>query len=147
MNEALEQLYREVILDHSRRPHHRGLRGGTPAVSHQINPVCGDEITLELHADDDGTLREARWTGSGCAISQASASLLADLVPGLAPEDLRHRIDGFRTALRSRGEIAPDEDEVGDAAALGGVARYPARVKCAMLAWVAAEAALATAGR
>lgn len=146
MSDALEQLYREVILDHSRRPRHRGLLGGTAAISHQVNPTCGDEITLEVHVGGDGALREIRWIGSGCSISQASASLLGDIVPGLTPTELRRRIDGFRTALRSRGEIVPDEDEVGDAAALGGVARYPARVKCAMLAWVGAEAALAAGG-
>jgi nitrogen fixation protein NifU and related proteins len=145
MSDELEQLYREVILDHSRRPHGHGLEGGTAAVSHQVNPTCGDEVTFELHLRDDGTIDSARWDGHGCSISQASASLLVDVVPGLAPQELRRRIDGFRTALRSRGAIEPDEEEVGDASALAGVARYPARVKCAMLAWVAAEAALLAA--
>jgi nitrogen fixation protein NifU and related proteins len=145
MSDGLEQLYREVILDHSRRPHGKGLLGGTAAVSHQVNPTCGDEVTFELHLRDDGTVDAAHWDGHGCSISQASASLLTDVVPGLSPAELRERIDGFRTALRSRGAIEPDEDQVGDAAALAGVARYPARVKCAMLAWVAAEAALLAA--
>jgi nitrogen fixation protein NifU and related proteins len=138
----LEQLYQEVILDHSKRPHGRGLRGGTAASSHQLNPTCGDEVTFELHLDADGRIVVGLWDGHGCAISQASASLLSVVVPGLTPDELRSRIDGFRTALRSRGAIAPDEDLVGDAAALAGVSRYPARVKCAMLAWVAAEDAL-----
>ncbi len=146
MSTELEQLYQEVILEHSKRPHGRGLRGGTPASSHQVNPTCGDELTFELHLGDDGRIADGRWEGHGCAISQASASLLSDVVPGLSPADLRDRIEGFRTALRSRGAIAPDEDLVGDAAALAGVARYPARVKCAMLAWVAAEDALVKAG-
>ena len=141
-NDELEQLYREVILDHSRRPHGQGLTGGTPAHSHQINPTCGDEVTLELHFAEDGRIANARWEGHGCAISQASASLFTDIVPGLTPDELGERIDGFRTALRSRGAIAPDEELFGDASALAGVSRYPARVKCAMLAWVAAEAAL-----
>ncbi len=144
MSSELEQLYQEVILDHSRRPHGRGLTGGTEASSHQINPTCGDEITFELHLDAaTGTLIDGRWEGHGCAISQASASLLSDVVPGLTATELAGRIDGFRTAMRSRGELEPDEALVGDAAALAGVSRYPARVKCAMLAWVAAEAALA----
>ncbi len=144
MSSELEQLYQEVILDHSRRPHGRGLTGGTDARSHQINPTCGDEVTLELHLDAaTGTIADARWEGHGCAISQASASLLSDVVPGLTPVELASRIDGFRVAMRSRGEIEPDEALVGDASALAGVSRYPARVKCAMLAWVAAEAALA----
>jgi nitrogen fixation NifU-like protein len=142
MSSELEQLYREVILDHSRRPHGRGLTGGTPMSSHQINPTCGDEVTFELHLDAEGVIVDGRWEGHGCAISQASASLLSDVVPGLRPAELRERIEGFRVALRSRGAIAPDEELVGDAAALAGVARYPARVKCAMLAWVAAEDAL-----
>jgi len=142
VSDELEQLYQEVILDHSRRPHGRGLTGGTDASSHQINPTCGDEVTFELHLDDDGRIADGRWDGHGCAISQASASLLSVVVPGLTAAELRERIDGFRTAMRSRGAIAPDEELVGDAAALAGVSRYPARVKCAMLAWVAAEDAL-----
>jgi len=145
MSSELEQLYQEVILDHSKRPHGRGLTGGTPASSHQINPTCGDEVTFELHLDADGRVLDGRWDGHGCAISQASASLLSVVVPGLSAAELRERIDGFRTAMRSRGAIAPDEELVGDAAALAGVARYPARVKCAMLAWVAAEDALTKA--
>lgn len=143
MSTELEQLYQEVILEHSRRPHGFGLTGGTPASSHQINPTCGDEVTFELHLDAGGRVESGRWEGHGCAISQASASLLSDVVAGLSAAELRERIDGFRTALRSRGAITPDEELVGDAAALAGVARYPARVKCAMLAWVAAEDALA----
>lgn len=142
MSGELEQLYQEVILDHSRRPHGKGLEGGTPATSHQINPTCGDEITLELHLDGEGRLASARWDGMGCAISQASASLLTDIVPGLTTSELAQRIELFRLALRSRGTIEPDEELLGDASALGGVSRYPARVKCAMLAWVAAEDAL-----
>ena len=142
MSTELEQLYQEVILDHSRRPHGRGLDGGTAATSHQINPTCGDELTYELHVDADGTLTHARWEGHGCAISQASASLLSDIIPGLSPEQLSSRIDGFRIAMRSRGTIEPDEELYGDASALAGVSKYSARVKCAMLAWVAVEDAL-----
>ena len=145
VSDELEQLYQEVILDHSRRPHGRGLTGGTEASSHQINPTCGDEVTFELHLDADGRIADGRWDGHGCAISQASASLLSMVVPGLTAAELRERIDGFRTAMRSRGALAPDEELVGDAAALAGVSRYPARVKCAMLAWVAAEDALTKA--
>lgn len=146
MSSELETLYQEVILDHSRRPHGHGLTGGTPASSHQINPTCGDEITFELHLDAEGAIVDGRWEGHGCAISQASASLLTEVVPGLHPDELRSRIEAFRTAMRSRGAIAPDEALLGDATALGGVSKYPARVKCAMLAWVAAEDALRLAG-
>ena len=140
----LEGLYQQVILDHARKPHGFGLRAGAAAQSHQINPTCGDEITLELHLEP-GTdvVTSVRWEGHGCAISQASASLLTDLADGLATADLTTRIESFREAMRSRGTVEPDEDLLGDAVVLGGVSRYVARVKCAMLAWVAAEHAIA----
>ena len=142
----MESLYQEVILDLSRRPHGRGLKGDAAGTSHQVNPTCGDEITLEVHLEP-GTDRVAsvRWDGHGCAISQASASLFSDLAPGLTIPVLGERIELFRTAMRSRGTIEPDEELLGDAVALGGVSRYVARVKCAMLAWVAGEEALAVA--
>ena len=141
MSAALGNLYQEVILDLARHPHAKGLEEGAAASSHQMNPTCGDEITLQLHLDGD-RIDRIRWEGDGCAISQSSASILADLVPGLTVEDLRVRIDAFRTAMRSKGRIEPDEELLGDAVVLGGVSKYTARVKCAMLAWVAAEAAL-----
>ncbi|MCW4384227.1 SUF system NifU family Fe-S cluster assembly protein [Salinibacterium sp. SYSU T00001] len=142
----LQSLYQEIILDHSRQPiGFGGLTGDAAGRSHQLNPTCGDEVTLELDVDDAG-LVGLRWEGHGCAISQASASLLSELVErGLTIEELSERIDVFRTAMRSRGAIEPDEELLGDAAALGGVSRYIARVKCAMLAWVAAEEAVARA--
>ncbi|MFB4349274.1 Fe-S cluster assembly sulfur transfer protein SufU [Microbacterium sp. CR_7] len=138
----LQNLYQELILDQSRTPHGFGLRDEIAAQSHQINPTCGDEVTLQVHRAADGSVEAIAWEGHGCAISQASASLLAELAEGLTVEELEVRIDAFRTAMRSRGKIEPDEELLGDAAALGGVSRYVARVKCAMLAWVAAEDAL-----
>lgn len=138
----LQNLYQELILDHSRTPHGFGLREEVKAQSHQLNPTCGDEITLQVHPGADGTIEAIAWEGHGCAISQASASLFAELVEGMTVDDIQTRIDSFREALRSRGKIAPDEELLGDAAALGSVSRYVARVKCAMLAWVAAEDAL-----
>jgi nitrogen fixation NifU-like protein len=141
MSEGLGNLYQEVILDLARRPHAKGLEDGAAASSHQINPTCGDEVTLQLHVED-GRIDRIRWDGDGCAISQSSASILADLAPGLTAADLQLRIDAFRTAMRSKGRIEPDEELLGDAVVLGGVSRYTARVKCAMLAWVAAEDAL-----
>ena len=138
----LQAMYQQVILDHSRTPHGFGLRGDAAARSHQVNPTCGDEVTLEVHLGADGGVEELRWEGHGCAISQASASLLADLAEGLSTADLTERIESFRTAMRSRGQIEPDEELLGDAVVLGGVSRYVARVKCAMLAWVAAEDAI-----
>ena len=142
MSSALEGLYQQVILDHSKRPHGVGLVGDAAARSHQLNPTCGDEVTLELHVDGD-TVTAVRWEGHGCSISQASASLLSDLATGLTVPELTVRIDAFREMLRSRGELEPDEELLGDAIVLSGVSRYVARVKCAMLAWVAAEHAVA----
>ncbi|VXA91074.1 Fe-S cluster assembly sulfur transfer protein SufU [Citricoccus sp. K5] len=144
----LQNLYQQVILDYSKNPYGVGLLGGAAGQSHQLNPTCGDEITLEVHLSGEGADRlveRVRWEGHGCAISQASASLLTELAEGLTVEDLRTRIDAFRTAMQSRGKIAPDEELLGDAVALGGVSRYVARVKCAMLGWVAAEHALVEA--
>ena len=141
MSTGLGNLYQDVILDLARRPHAKGLEDGAAASSHQINPTCGDEVTLQLHIGGD-RIDRIRWDGDGCAISQSSASILADLAPGLTREELQVRIDAFRTAMRSKGRIEPDEDLLGDAVVLGGVSKYTARVKCAMLAWVAAEDAL-----
>lgn len=142
----LENLYQELILDHSRTPYGFGLREEVPSQSHQVNPTCGDELTLQLHPGVDGTIEVVAWEGHGCAISQASASLFAELVEGMPAAEVAGRIEVFREAMRSRGRIAPDPELLGDAAALGGVSRYVARVKCAMLAWVAAEDALRKLG-
>ncbi|MBU1250349.1 MAG: SUF system NifU family Fe-S cluster assembly protein [Actinobacteria bacterium] len=147
---ALEQLYQQIILDHSKHPHGVGLEVGEET-SHQRNPVCGDEITLALRWNAAGDRIEAiAWEGAGCSISQSSASLLATLAEESADEgspwttdELAALIEEFREALRSRGAIPLDEERFGDAAALSGVSRYVARVKCAMLAWVAAEDLLA----
>ncbi|SBS72895.1 Fe-S cluster assembly sulfur transfer protein SufU [uncultured Microbacterium sp.] len=144
----LDGLYRELILDHSKHPQHFGLadEDGAHATSHQRNPVCGDEITLRARITADGdAIRDVTWEGSGCSISQASASMLSDLVEGMPRTEVRTLIDGFREALRSRGQLELDEDVYGDAAALTGVSKFSARVKCAMLAWVALEDALARA--
>ena len=143
---ALEQLYQQIILDHSKHPHGVGLEVGEET-SHQRNPVCGDEITLALRWSEAGDrIVGVAWEGAGCSISQSSASLLATLAEESAdegspwtPEELAALIEEFREALRSRGATPLDEERFGDAAALSGVSRYVARVKCAMLAWVAAE--------
>ena len=144
---SLDALYQQIILDHSKHPHGRGLEAGEET-SHQRNPVCGDEITLALRWEGDA-LAAVAWEGAGCSISQSSASLLVTLVEELRAEgpvtaaDLSQLIEEFRTAMRSRGTIELAEERFGDAAALSGVSRYVARVKCAMLAWVAAEDLLA----
>lgn len=152
---GLESLYQELILDHAKRRIGFGLDDGDTAhsaTSHQRNPICGDEITLRARVDD-GAVSEITWEGSGCSISQASASMLAEIsrvdADGkprmLTQDEASGLIAHFREALRSRGTIELDEDEFGDAAALSGVSKYTARVKCAMLAWVALEDAMAKA--
>jgi len=145
----LDSLYQELILDHSKHPVGHGLAGvdGAFADSHQKNPVCGDEVTLRVRVDGD-EVRDVTWEGHGCSISQASASMLASLVQeegGISREQAADLITGFREALRSRGQTPLDEETFGDAAALSGVSKFSARVKCAMLAWVALEDALTRA--
>ncbi|WP_431797824.1 Fe-S cluster assembly sulfur transfer protein SufU [Microbacterium kunmingense] len=135
----LESLYREVILDHSRHPEGRGDVSGFAVTHHELNPSCGDEITLGLVVED-GVVTELAWEGQGCSISMASASVMSGLLKGADVEAARALIDDFRTMLRSPGVEPPERLE--DAAAFQGVARYVMRVKCAMLGWVAAEACL-----
>ncbi|MBD8023105.1 Fe-S cluster assembly sulfur transfer protein SufU [Microbacterium gallinarum] len=145
---GLESLYQELILDHSRRKVGFGLADeeGRSATSHQHNPLCGDDLTVRVRLSDDGeTIRDVTWEGAGCSISQASASMLVELAEGMPRAEASALIDGFREALRSRGTIELDEDVYLDAAALSGVSKYVARVKCAMLAWVALEDDLARA--
>jgi nitrogen fixation NifU-like protein len=139
---GLESLYQELILDHAKNKRGFGLAGDeSDATSHQRNPICGDEITLRVHVDDD-RVTSVTWEGAGCSISQASASMLAELTVGLDRPQAEHLVEGFREAMRSKGQLELDEDEFGDATALSGVSKYTARVKCAMLSWVAFEDAL-----
>ncbi len=141
----LEGMYQQVILDHAKEKHGFGLREGASASSHQINPTCGDEVTLQVHraADGSGSLESISWEGQGCSISTASASLLSDLIDDLPETEVRRRIDAFRELMQSKGAIEGDDELLGDAVALGGVSRYVTRIKCAMLPWVAMEDALA----
>jgi nitrogen fixation NifU-like protein len=146
---GLDALYQELILDHSKRRVGFGLAAeeGSTATSHQHNPICGDDITLRVRVEGDN-VRDVTWEGAGCAISQSSASMLASLVAedgGMPRAEASALVDGFREALRSRGSLDLDEEVYSDAAALSGVSKYTARVKCAMLAWVAFEDALSRA--
>ncbi|WP_291049487.1 Fe-S cluster assembly sulfur transfer protein SufU [Herbiconiux sp.] len=139
----LEGLYQQVILDHAKEKHGYGLRDAASGTSHQINPTCGDEVTLNVHRGEAGRIASISWEGQGCSISTASASLLADLVDELTADELEQRIGAFRELMQSKGALEGDEELLGDAVALGGVSRYITRIKCAMLPWVALEDALA----
>ncbi|WP_426515455.1 Fe-S cluster assembly sulfur transfer protein SufU [Diaminobutyricibacter sp. McL0618] len=142
----LRELYQEVIMDHARKPHGYGLTEPSDAESHQVNPTCGDEVTLRVRTDaSGGRVETVSWEGHGCAISQASASLLFDVIRDLDREAVDARIGAFRTMMQSKGSIDGDEELLGDAVVLAGASRYVARIKCAMLAWVALEDALTRA--
>ncbi len=148
----VDALYQEIILDHYRHPHHRGLREPFEAEVHHVNPTCGDEITLRVHLDGDGaqtTVADVSYVGEGCSISQASTSVMTDLVIGRSLTEALALGEEFLTLMQSRGQHSPDEDgledRLEDAVAFAGVARYPARVKCALLGWMAFKDALAQA--
>ncbi|GER22667.1 iron-sulfur cluster assembly scaffold protein NifU [Zafaria cholistanensis] len=145
---GLEQLYQQIILDHARRRVGAGLKeaeaGHAWGESHQHNPICGDEIRLRVETDGN-TIARISWEGNGCSISMASASALVELAQGEDRGTFTDMLEEFRETMRSRGTREGDEELLGDAAAFSGVSRFPARVKCAMLAWVAAEGALLAA--
>jgi nitrogen fixation protein NifU and related proteins len=144
----LESLYQEIILDHYRRPHHKGLREPFDAEVGHVNPVCGDEVTLRVALKDSDTgpvVADVSYDALGCSISQASASVLSDLVIGRTVTEGMQLHDSFLALMQSKGEGEPDEDVLGDAVAFAGVSKYPARIKCALLAWMAWKDATAQA--
>jgi nitrogen fixation protein NifU and related proteins len=144
----LESMYQEIILDHYRNPHHRGLREPFDAEVHHVNPVCGDEITLRVLLKDAGgnpVVEDISYDSLGCSISQASASVLADLVIGKPVDEAMRISQAFLELMQSRGSVEPDEDVLEDAVAFAGVSKYPARIKCALLGWMAWKDATARA--
>ena len=141
---ALESMYQEIILDHYKNPHHKGLREPFEAEVHHLNPTCGDEITLRIHLDAD-RIADVSYYSEGCSISQASASVMTDLVIDKSVSDATATYDEFLRLMQSKGQLEPDEDVLEDAVAFAGVSRYPARVKCALLAWMAWRDALTQA--
>ncbi|MCH1884251.1 Fe-S cluster assembly sulfur transfer protein SufU [Agrococcus sp. ARC_14] len=150
MADPLAGLYQELILEHSKRRSGEGEIEPFDAERFLRNPTCGDEIRLRVRLDvtgDEARVDALGWVGQGCSISQASASVLAEEAPGLTVAEVRERIEALRELLRSRGTVEPDEQLLGDAVAFAGVAKFPMRVKCAMLAWVALEDALAQLDR
>jgi nitrogen fixation NifU-like protein len=140
----LESMYQEIILDHYRNPHHKGLRDPYDAEVHHVNPTCGDEVTLRVRLDGDD-VADVSYDAMGCSISQASASVMADLVIGRPVKEAMNTGDEFLKLMQSKGQVDPDEDVLEDAVAFSGVSKYPARIKCALLAWMAWKDATAKA--
>jgi nitrogen fixation NifU-like protein len=140
----LEQMYQEIILDHYRNPHRQGLREPFDAESYQINPTCGDEVTLRVALDDD-RVTDVSYDAIGCSISQAATSVLTDLVVGRTVAESTSTMDAFVAMVQSRGQAEPDEDVLEDAVAFAGVSQYPSRVKCALLGWMAFKDAVSRA--
>ena len=142
-------LYQELILEHSKRPHHAGLRDPFDAEVHHINPTCGDEVTLRVEltgAGDDAVVSDVSYVAQGCSISVASASVLAEETIGRPVTEALETYEAMRDMLTSRGKVTGDEAVIGDGVALSGVSKYPARVKCALLGWTAFTDALARSG-
>ena len=142
----LEQMYQDVILDHYKHPQHRGLREPFGAQVYHVNPICGDEITLRVTLSGDGeSVTDVSYDGQGCSISQAATSVLTQQVIGQSVGEALKTITAFTEMVSSRGTVEGDEDVLGDGIAFAGVAKYPARVKCALLGWMAFKDALAQA--
>jgi len=144
----LESMYQEIILEHYRRPLHAGLREPFDAEVQHINPTCGDEVRLRVTLKDAGgepAIADISYDALGCSISQASTSVMADMIIGRTVTEAMAVSDEFLRLMQSRGEGEPDEDVLGDAVAFEGVSRYPARIKCALLGWMAWKDATARA--
>jgi nitrogen fixation NifU-like protein len=136
----LDALYQEIILDHYKNPHHKGLRDPFEAEVHHVNPTCGDEVTLRVHLSgegDDAVVEDVSYDAEGCSISQAATSVMTDLVIGRSVKEALVVHETFRDLMQGRGAVEPDEDVLEDAIAFAGVAKFPARVKCALLSWMA----------
>ena len=144
----LESMYQEIILEHYRRPMHAGLREPFDAQVQHVNPTCGDEVTLRValkDTDGEPALSDISYEALGCSISQASVSVMADLIIGKPVSEALKISAEFLQLMQSRGESEPDEDVLGDAVAFEGVSKYPARIKCALLGWMAWKDATARA--
>lgn len=137
----IDELYQTIILDHYREKHHSGLREPFDVEVHHVNPSCGDELTLRVHLAGD-TIEDVSYDAEGCSISQASTSIMTDLVIGEGVEHALELHDEFLEVMQSKGEKTPDEDRFEDAIAFAGVAKFPARVKCALLGWSAVRDAI-----
>jgi len=142
---SLESLYQEIILDHYKRPKNKVLQDKYSVEVHHNNPSCGDEVTLRVQVENQ-IVTELTWDGVGCSISQASSSVMSELTQGIPVEKALQLEESFLELMQGKGEVVADEEELEDAIAFSGVARYPARVKCALLGWMALKDALLRAG-
>ena len=138
-NADLDAMYQEIILDHYKRPQNAGLREPYEAEVHHVNPTCGDEVTLRVHlgAGDDPVVEDVSYDAEGCSSSQASVSVRTELLIGKRVSAALRVHGTFQELMQSRGTIEPDEDVLEDGIAFAGVAKFPARVKCALLGWMA----------
>jgi nitrogen fixation protein NifU and related proteins len=144
----LQDMYQEIILDHYRNPHHKGLRDPFDAQVYHVNPTCGDEVTLRVQLKGSGVdavVEDVSFDSLGCSISQASASVMTDLVIGKPVGEAMKISEAFLELMQSKGQLEPDEDVLEDAVAFAGVSKYPARIKCALLGWMAWKDATAQA--
>jgi len=144
----VESMYQEIILDHYKRPHHKGLRDPFDAAVHHVNPSCGDEIELRVKLSgpaDAPVVEDVSYDAVGCSISQAATSVMTDLVIGHTLEAATKVYENYLEMMHGKGRIEPDEDVLEDGIAFAGVAKFPARVKCALLGWSAWRDASSTA--
>jgi nitrogen fixation protein NifU and related proteins len=144
---SLDSIYQQIILDHYKNPTHRTELADFDAEVHHVNPTCGDEVTLRVKVND-GRIAELGWVGEGCSISQASTSVMSDLVVGTDVAEALKLQEAFLQLMQSQGQRTLNEDDVDaleDAIAFEGVSKYPARVKCALLGWMAMKSAVAEA--
>lgn len=138
---SVEQMYQEIILDHYREKLNAGLREPYDAEVHHVNPSCGDEITLRVDLDGD-VVKDVSYHAEGCSISQASTSVMSELLIDRDIEDSLKLHDEFLEMMQSQGKAEPDEGRLEDGVAFVGVSQFPARVKCAMLGWSAVRDAI-----
>ena len=144
MSSELDSLYQDIILDHAKRRLNAGLREPFEAEVHHVNPTCGDEVTLRLHLEGD-VVRDISYDNQGCSISSASASVMTELLIGKTIAQTQPIYDAFLEMMRGKGQVEPDEDVLEDAIAVAGAAKLTARIKCALLSWMAFQDALVRA--
>jgi len=135
MDSALKELYQEVILDHSRHPRHYGALDDASHKAEGYNPLCGDRVTVYLKLGEDGRVADIRFEGKGCAISQASASMMTDMLKGRTREDAEKLMEGFLHLVKGEDAQGLSEDDRETLDVMSGISEFPMRVKCATLAW------------